>query len=77
MIPFFLVLKYLGLFRVDSEEEKEGLDRSHCGRSAYNRDLTADSEHRKSMLEAMAGGGVEVPAGDVSVNQVQVLEEAD
>jgi len=28
------------------------------------------------MLEAMAGGGVEVPAGDVSVNQVQVLEEA-
>ena len=38
MTPFFIALKALGLFRVDSLEEEVGLDISHHGGAAY--DLT-------------------------------------
>merc|ERR1739846_266538 len=38
MIPFFLILNALGLFRVDPTEEKVGLDISHHKGAAY--DLT-------------------------------------
>ncbi len=36
MTPFFLVLKMLGMFRVDALEEEVGLDISHHKGSAYN-----------------------------------------
>jgi len=39
MIPFFLVMKSLGLLRVSAEEEHEGLDVSHHGGSAYPKDM--------------------------------------
>lgn len=35
MIPFFFILKQVGLLRVDPEEEHMGLDVSHHGGSAY------------------------------------------
>eukprot|EP00803_Ostreobium_quekettii_P009089 evm.model.scf_515.7 EVM.evm.TU.scf_515.7 scf_515:56938-63082(+) len=38
MVPFFLVMKALGLLRVSPEEEHEGLDISHHGGSAYPKD---------------------------------------
>lgn len=42
MIPFFLVLNMLGMFRVDPIEEKVGLDISHHKGAAY--DLTGPAE---------------------------------
>jgi Amt family ammonium transporter len=41
MTPFFLVLNYLGMFRVDPMEERVGLDISHHKGAAY--DLTGPS----------------------------------
>eukprot|EP01023_Acetabularia_acetabulum_P051316 TRINITY_DN5658_c0_g1_i2.p1 TRINITY_DN5658_c0_g1~~TRINITY_DN5658_c0_g1_i2.p1 ORF type:complete len:638 (+),score=115.08 TRINITY_DN5658_c0_g1_i2:39-1952(+) len=35
MLPFFLIMKGLGLLRVDPEEERNGLDLSHHGGEAY------------------------------------------
>jgi len=50
MIPFFLILKALGLFRVDPTEEKVGLDISHHKGAAY--DLTAaDKTDIEEMIE--------------------------
>jgi Amt family ammonium transporter len=36
MAPFFLLLKYLGMFRVDALEEDVGLDISHHRGAAYD-----------------------------------------
>ena len=36
MTPFFMMLKVLGMFRVDALEEEVGLDISHHKGSAYN-----------------------------------------
>jgi len=41
MTPFFLILKKIGLFRVDPEIEAAGLDVSHHGGSAYPHDPEA------------------------------------
>lgn len=41
MVPFFYVMKVLGLFRVSAEEEHEGLDTSHHGGSAYPQDTVS------------------------------------
>jgi Amt family ammonium transporter len=38
MVPFFLILKKVGLFRVSPEVEAQGLDVSHHGGSAYPHD---------------------------------------
>ena len=35
MLPFFYILKVLGLFRVKPEDETIGLDESYHGGSAY------------------------------------------
>ena len=35
MLPFFFLLKVLGLFRVNPEDETIGLDESYHGGSAY------------------------------------------
>jgi len=62
MIPFFVILRCLGLFRVDPLEEDVGLDISHHRGSAYNLDapdksavddlqLRRDSKHGKGTYE--------------------------
>jgi len=62
MIPFFIVLKVTGLFRVDPLEEEVGLDISHHRGAAY--DLTAPKqEDVEELMEVRASkhGKVEVP----------------
>lgn len=62
MIPFFLVLKYAGIFRVDPLEEEVGLDISHHRGAAYN--LTGPKqEDVEELMEVRASkhGKVEVP----------------
>lgn len=39
MVPFFFLMKALGLLRVSPEDEHEGLDVSHHGGSAYPKDI--------------------------------------
>jgi Amt family ammonium transporter len=50
MIPFFLVLNFLGLFRVDALEEEVGLDISHHKGAAY--DLAGPSKEDVEELVA-------------------------
>merc|ERR1719446_1768598 len=50
MTPFFLILNFMGLFRVDPTEEKVGLDISHHKGAAY--DLTpAEKSDIEEMIE--------------------------
>lgn len=39
MVPFFYATHIMGILRVSSEEENEGLDVSHHGGSAYPSDM--------------------------------------
>ena len=74
MTPFFLVLKAVNQFRIDSIEEEVGLDISHHRGAAY--DLSgAKKEHVEEFLEIRSSrhGKVEVPlevakAADVAQN---------
>jgi ammonium transporter, Amt family len=62
MTPFFIVLKCLGMFRVDALEEDVGLDISHHRGAAY--DLTGpNKEDVEKLMEVQASrhGKVEVP----------------
>lgn len=62
MIPFFMLLKAAGMFRVDPLEEEVGLDISHHRGSAY--DLSAPKkEDVEELMEVRASrhGKVEVP----------------
>ena len=62
MTPFFLLLKVLGMFRVDALEEEVGLDISHHRGSAY--DLSgAKQEDVEELMEVRASkhGKVDVP----------------
>ena len=67
MVPFFLVLKKLNMFRVPPEVESAGLDVSHHGGSAYPHEpetagsgvtITSDMIDRKieEALALQAGG---------------------
>eukprot|EP01025_Chloroclados_australasicus_P052480 TRINITY_DN611_c0_g1_i4.p1 TRINITY_DN611_c0_g1~~TRINITY_DN611_c0_g1_i4.p1 ORF type:complete len:509 (-),score=85.30 TRINITY_DN611_c0_g1_i4:417-1844(-) len=49
MVPFFFVMKILGLLRVDPEEEVEGLDTSHHGGSAYPDVKSSNAEQLANM----------------------------
>jgi len=62
MGPFFLVLKVLGLFRVDALEEEVGLDISHHRGAAYNMSGAAQ-EHVEELMEIRASkhGKVDIP----------------
>lgn len=63
MVPFFMILNFLGMFRVDPLEEEVGLDISHHKGAAY--DLTGPSKADVEELvarKATAHGKVEVPA---------------
>eukprot|EP00566_Odontella_aurita_P009585 CAMPEP_0113553564 /NCGR_PEP_ID=MMETSP0015_2-20120614/15680_1 /TAXON_ID=2838 /ORGANISM="Odontella" /LENGTH=508 /DNA_ID=CAMNT_0000454641 /DNA_START=180 /DNA_END=1706 /DNA_ORIENTATION=- /assembly_acc=CAM_ASM_000160 len=63
MIPFFLLLNYFGMFRVDPLEEEVGLDISHHKGAAY--DLSGPSKQDVEDLVARRStnhGKVEVPA---------------
>lgn len=48
MLPFFLILKFLGLLRVSAEEEMQGVDVSKHGGSAYLLDEDAASMGKMS-----------------------------
>lgn len=58
MIPFFFVMRMIGLLRVDEAEERMGLDVSHHGGSAY---------------EATQGDGAAVKGREVGVTDDALL----
>mmetsp|Transcript_3557 Transcript_3557/g.10110 ORF Transcript_3557/g.10110 Transcript_3557/m.10110 type:complete len:490 (+) Transcript_3557:31-1500(+) len=65
MVPFFLLLNFLGMFRVDALEEEVGLDISHHKGAAY--DLAGPSKEDVEELVARrstAHGKVEAPAAN-------------
>ena len=65
MIPFFLLLNFLGWFRVDALEEEVGLDISHHKGAAY--DLAGPTKEDVEELVARrstAHGKVEAPAAN-------------
>eukprot|EP01025_Chloroclados_australasicus_P016082 TRINITY_DN178_c0_g1_i2.p1 TRINITY_DN178_c0_g1~~TRINITY_DN178_c0_g1_i2.p1 ORF type:complete len:525 (+),score=87.28 TRINITY_DN178_c0_g1_i2:258-1832(+) len=49
MVPFFLLMKVLGLLRVDESEERAGLDISHHGGSAYETDQVKEASNGSDM----------------------------
>jgi len=53
MLPFFIILRMLGMFRVDSFEEDIGLDQSHHKGAAYNLggDVTKDEPEAEPVEE--------------------------
>jgi len=57
MIPFFVVLKCFGLFRVDPLEEEVGLDVSHHRGHAYYDD-TPSASALQALNDSRHGGGV-------------------
>eukprot|EP00560_Eucampia_antarctica_P007595 CAMPEP_0197827126 /NCGR_PEP_ID=MMETSP1437-20131217/3985_1 /TAXON_ID=49252 ORGANISM="Eucampia antarctica, Strain CCMP1452" /NCGR_SAMPLE_ID=MMETSP1437 /ASSEMBLY_ACC=CAM_ASM_001096 /LENGTH=501 /DNA_ID=CAMNT_0043427863 /DNA_START=119 /DNA_END=1624 /DNA_ORIENTATION=- len=73
MAPFFFILNFLGMFRVDALEEEVGLDISHHRGAAY--DMTGPSKEDIDELvarRATAHGKVEVP-----VEVTETIEQAD
>lgn len=62
MTPFFMMLNFLGLFRVDELEEEVGLDISHHKGSAYNMAGPKDEDVEKLVAQrSTAHGKVEKP----------------
>jgi Amt family ammonium transporter len=73
MTPFFILLNFLNMFRVDALEEEVGLDISHHRGSAY--DISGPSEEAiQELMEERASkhGKVEVPK-----EVAQAAEEAE
>ena len=67
MIPYFLILNALGLFRVDALEEEVGLDISHHKGAAY--DLSGPSEDAKEKYEiSTSQRKLVIPADDGEEN---------
>jgi ammonium transporter, Amt family len=69
MVPFFVILNMLNMFRVDPLEEEVGLDISHHRGSAY--DLAEpNKEHIEELKEIRASkhGKVEVPSEEEEVD---------
>jgi ammonium transporter, Amt family len=62
MTPFFIALKYAGMFRVDALEEEVGLDISHHRGAAYDM-VGPNKEDIEELMEVRASkhGKVEVP----------------
>lgn len=76
MVPFFLILNKLDMFRVDALEEEVGLDISHHRGAAY--DLAgAKQEDVEELMEVRASkhGKVEVPMEVSKAADVAVVEE--
>mmetsp|Transcript_13372 Transcript_13372/g.31466 ORF Transcript_13372/g.31466 Transcript_13372/m.31466 type:complete len:302 (-) Transcript_13372:1853-2758(-) len=62
MLPFFVVLKMLGIFRVDTLEEEVGLDISHHRGAAYDLQPAKQNDVEELMeVRASRHGKVEVP----------------
>ena len=61
MIPFFFVMRMLGLLRVDEAEERAGLDVSHHGGGAYETPATTELAGKggKDYGSGMGGGNGE------------------
>lgn len=62
MVPFFLVMRTLGLLRVDEAEERAGLDVSHHGGAAYE-------------APTIEGGKAATADSDALLSRVQYLEQ--
>jgi hypothetical protein len=71
MIPFFYLMRMLGLLRVSEDEELQGLDVSHHGGSAYR----GNSNHGgvKGKLRGDNGDG-DLPVGNDLVTRLVNLE---
>jgi Amt family ammonium transporter len=71
MIPFFVVLRRLNLFRVDPEDEKAGLDISHHGGCAYHGSFSENSSARivrfsdRAVVDATGTGATISAIGDL------------
>jgi len=63
MTPFFLVLKVLGMFRVDPLEEEVGLDISHHKGSAYNMESPDQNKVDELVEKRATNHGRPVDAG--------------
>jgi ammonium transporter, Amt family len=78
MTPFFLLLKYLGMFRVDALEEDVGLDISHHRGGAY--DMSGpDAADVEKLLEVQASrhGKVEIPGEVVDPLEITAPDKGD
>lgn len=78
MTPFFIALKYLGMFRVDELEEEVGLDISHHRGAAY--DFSgAKKEDVDELVEVRASrhGKIEVPKAEDGAKDDAAQEEAE
>jgi hypothetical protein len=58
MVPFFFVLRALGLLRVGEEEEMLGLDMSHHGGAAYRGNSRGGGDVPEGSAEDGKGGSV-------------------
>lgn len=73
MLPFWYLLKVIGLFRVPANEETVGLDASYHGGTAYPGHGADDfldkssSRHGKTVDEPMDGNGIN-GGGDMRQN---------
>jgi len=64
MIPYFFMLKYLNLFRVDPLEEEVGLDISHHKGSAYDLQKADDKKVEELIEKRSFHGKTGVSSGD-------------
>ena len=72
MIPFFLVTRVLGLLRVSSAEEHEGLDVSHHGGSAYPTDLVKTEKATTSEVQLAETGQARNLAGELDALKEEI-----
>lgn len=72
MGPFFLLFRRAGALRVSMDEEIDGLDDAHHGRSAYEMDTFLDAELGKSDLDRIS----EV-TDDANGDEIRRVDSAD
>ena len=75
MVPFFLIVRVLGLLRVDEAEERAGLDVSHHGGGAYEMGTVTNNEIANTMSRD-SSSGKEMKAKEDTTNARCVLFRA-
>lgn len=68
MIPFFYLMRMVGMLRVPEDDELQGLDVSHHGGAAYR----GDSNH--GGVQGKAVDGADMPGGNVFMSRLVNLE---